>query len=97
MKLQKDSQLDVPSPLLEAIRAFPLAREVEHCGRKIKTSALDLYAVCPHCASRVKLRAFSGGYGIEDVFDAVFEWMNQPGASELVASRQKDIASDKDT
>jgi hypothetical protein len=33
------------------------------------------------------VRAFSGVEEIEDVFDAVFEWMNRPQAREAVERR----------
>jgi hypothetical protein len=89
-------RVDVPSHLVEAIRAFPREREVEHCGRKLVVSPFDFYAACPHCGCRIKLRSFSAGYEIEDVFDAVFEWMNQPGARDLARRRQEAIAADQE-
>jgi hypothetical protein len=96
MKLQTPPPVEIPSTLLEAIRCFPAAREVEHCGRKINVSPFDFYTTCPQCGCRMKLRAFSANHEIEDVFDAVFEWMNQPGAREVALQRQRAIAADSD-
>src|SRR5438552_1050292 len=94
MQLGTNSRIDMPTGLLEAIRCFPLAREVEHCGTRIAVSPFDFYAECPQCHARIKVRSFSGAPEIEDVFDAVFEWMNQPPAQELVRRRQEAIAED---
>lgn len=96
MAMQTPSQVDVPSDLIEVLRTFPHEREVEHCGAKIVSSPFDFYATCPHCGARIKLRAFSAGYEIEDIFDAVFEWMNQPGAAELARRRQQAIEADRE-
>jgi hypothetical protein len=96
MQLQTHPHVDVPSSLIDAIRSFPLEREVEHCGSKFVVSPFDIYATCPRCSSRLKLRSFSAVPEIEDVFDAVFEWMLQPGARELVNPRQQDIEADRE-
>lgn len=94
MKSQTHAQIDVPSDLVEAIRAFSQEREVEHCGRRWTVSPFDLYATCPQCGTRLKVRAFSGVAELEDVFDAVFEWMGQPGADALARRRQREIEAD---
>lgn len=96
MQLQTDPRADVPSSLMDAIRSFPRQREVEHCGNKWVVSPFDIYGVCPRCGSRIKLRSFSAILEIEDLFDAVFEWMLQPGAAELVRQRQREIEADRD-
>jgi hypothetical protein len=88
--------VDVPSGLIEAIRSFPSERTVEHCGKRWAVSPFDIYSDCPHCGARIKLRSFSGGTEIEDVFDAVFEWMNQPGVDALIRQRRDAIAGDAD-
>jgi predicted nucleic acid-binding Zn-ribbon protein len=96
MQMQTDPRIDVPSGLIDAIRSFPLHREVEHCGSKFAVSPFQIYASCPRCGNRIKLRSFSAIPEIEDVFDAVFEWMSQPGAAELAERRQHDIEADRD-
>ncbi len=77
----------LPDELIEAIHALPTRREVEHCGRRFEVAAFEMYATCPQCGQQVKLRGFSAIPEIEDVFDAVFSWMNQPGALEAVERR----------
>jgi hypothetical protein len=96
MNLKRFPDIEVSEELLDAIRTLPLKREVEHCGQRFVVSSLDMYAICPKCGSEVKVRSFSGTTELEDVFDAVFEWMNQPGAAELVRKRQEAIEKDKD-
>ncbi|HTU92090.1 MAG TPA: hypothetical protein VMF69_18545 [Gemmataceae bacterium] len=81
---------------LESIESFPLHREVRHCGETCHVSPFDIYARCPRCGARIKVRSFAGGVEVEDVFDAVFAWMNQPGAEELVRRRQQVLQQDPD-
>jgi hypothetical protein len=96
MNLKRYSDVEVSEELLDAIRSLPLKREVEHCGQRFLLSPFDIYATCPKCNTQLKTRSFSGAAEIEDVFDAVFEWMNQPGAAELARKRQEVIGKDKD-
>jgi hypothetical protein len=93
MDLKSQAALGITQDLLEAIRTFPAEREVEHCGVRFKTSPFEFYAECPRCGTRMKVRSFSGTGEIEDVFDAVFEWMNQPGA-EAAAGRRRAMLGD---
>ena len=88
--------VEVPSALVEAIRSFPCERIVEHCGKQWSVSPFDIYGDCPQCGARIKLRAFSASVELEDVFDAFFEWMNQPGVDELIRQRRDAIAKDAD-
>ncbi len=88
--------VDVTGALVEAIRSFPSERVVEHCGARWSVSPFDFYANCPRCGARLKLRSCSGCMEIEDVFDAVFEWMNQPGVEELVRQRRAVVEADSD-
>jgi hypothetical protein len=94
MELKDHPSIDISNDLIEAIRSLPRQREIEHCGARISVSPFDFYAECPRCGSRIKTRAFSAGAEVEDVFDAVFEWLNQPGAQELGRRRQEVIATD---
>ena len=89
------SGIEVPSALIEAIRALPAAHIVEHCGKAWTVSPFDIYAECPHCGVQIKLRSFSGCAEIEDVFDAVFEWMNRTRADDLVQRRRRAIRDDE--
>src|SRR5262245_3882090 len=94
MDLQDHKDIEVPWSLIESLKSFPVERQVQHCGASFAVSPFDIYAECPRCGTRLKVRAYSGVTEIEEVFDAVFEWMNQPGADELVRRRQQEIAAD---
>jgi hypothetical protein len=96
METPSTNHVTVPAELVEAIRTFPRERVMEHCGRRIVVSPFDFYASCPDCGTRIKLRAFSALDEIEDVFDAVFSWMQQPGAAELVKRRHESLEMDSD-
>src|SRR5437016_4816970 len=96
MTLKSSQAVNIPWSLVEEIKAFPVRREVEHCGTMFDVSPFAFYAECPHCGTRIKVRSNSGVTETEDVFDAVFEWMNQPGAAEAVRERQQVIAADSD-
>jgi hypothetical protein len=95
MDLKHDPAVDITEDLLDAIRRFAVRREVEHCGVRIEIDPFDFYAECPQCRTRMKVRSFSGHYEIEDVFDAVFEWMNVFVAEEVARRRQAAIAADE--
>ncbi len=94
MKTQTHTEL--PAEVIEAIRSFPVKREIEHCGQKVVVSPFDFYAKCPRCGGEIKLRGFSGTPEIEDVFDAVIEWMAQPGASQIVRLRMQAISEESE-
>jgi hypothetical protein len=96
MQLNRKPDLAIPPGLIEAIETFPLHREVTHCGNTFLVSPFDLYADCPHCGSHIKVRSFSAGTELEDVFDAVFQWMGQAGAADLVRRRQQVLEDDRD-
>ena len=96
MALKNQSTIEIPNGLLDAIRSFPVEREVEHCGVRIVISPFDIYADCPQCGSRIKVRSFSSHEEIEDIFDAVFEWLLDPKAQELSKHRQQVIEEDLD-
>lgn len=81
----------IPSKLLELLRGLPAAREVEHCGRVFEVSPIDIYATCPECRTRIKVRSFSDAVELEDVFDAVFEWMERTQADKIVERRRREI------
>jgi len=88
--------VNVSHDLIEAITSFPLAREVRHCGTIFRISPFDIYASCPACGTRLKVRSFAAVTELEDLFDAVMTWMLQPGAEALVRQRQAEIAADPD-
>lgn len=96
MELKRNIEVDILTELLESIETFPLHREVAHCGESFHVSPFDLYADCPHCGVRFKVRSFAAVLEVEDVFDAVFAWMNRPGAEELMRRRKQAIQRDND-
>jgi hypothetical protein len=57
-------------------------------------SPFDIYAKCPECQSKIKVRSFSATTEIENVFDAVFEWIDRPEALNLVSDRQRTLRAD---
>jgi len=81
----------ISQELIGAIRSFPLAREVQHCGKTFSISPFDVFAICPICQGKIKARSFSALPEVEDVFDAVFEWMLQNDALLLVKKRQEEV------
>ena len=80
--------------IVDAIESFPVQRTVSHCGRSFTVSPFAIYAACPSCGTRLKVRSFASAPELEDVFDAVFTWMNQPGAAAAVEARRKELAAD---
>jgi hypothetical protein len=88
------NELEINSALIDAIESFPLSRDVSHCGTVFTVPPLEIHATCPVCSSRIKVRSFSSGAEIEDVFDAVFAWLNKPGAQAVALQRQRQIADD---
>jgi hypothetical protein len=94
MKTHEVSNLPLSHELIEAIRNFPRVRTVEHCGSSFALSPFEIYAQCPHCSQRLKVRSFAAVTELEDLFDAVFEWMNDPQAAEFAAQRMRVIATD---
>lgn len=96
MKTDSQPRLDIPPGLVDAIKSFPIRRTVRHCGIAFPAAPFDIYANCPACGARIKVRSFSGTTEIEDVFDAVFEWMNDPAAQEAAAHRRQVIDAERD-
>jgi hypothetical protein len=91
-----DEDKFVPYELIKTIKSFPVQREIKHCDSTFTASPFDFYAICPECEVRMKVRSFSGVAELEDVFDAVFEWMAHPKAKEHFEKRQKEIIKDTD-
>jgi hypothetical protein len=95
------SELKAPPPpiasaLIDAIKALPHRREVNHCGTVFAVSPFDVYATCPHCGQRLKVRSFAAATELEDVFDAVFEWMLHGDGAESARRRLNELRADLD-
>ena len=95
MVLQIQPSVGIPPQVLDAIARCPTHREVTHCGAGLHVSPFDIYAICPRCGQQIKVRAFSGTTEIEDVFDAVLEWINRPKVAEYVHRRQAILAEER--
>ena len=94
------AELKAPPPpisaeLIDAIKALPHRREVNHCGTTFAVSPFDIYAACPRCGQRLKVRSFSAATELEDVFDAVFEWLQDGDGAELARRRQVAIRDEE--
>lgn len=87
--------VDVGPRLLTAIATLPVSRVVRHCASDVVVSPFDQYADCPACGRRVKARSYTAGAGLEDLFDAVFTWMQQPGAAQAARRRMRELAADE--
>lgn len=94
MSVARPPELDLSAAVVDAIESFPTVREVNHCGRTFAVPSLDIYAACPQCGSRLKVRAMSGATEVEDLFDAFATWLTAPGASQLIQARQRQIVED---
>ena len=94
MALNIPSTVGISGDLLKAIRTFPSQRRVKHCGIEFVAPAFDFHAECPECSARIKLRSFSAVPEIEDIFDAVFEWMNHPEVQALSKRRMLGLSED---
>jgi len=88
------TSIDVSPELLEALAAFPIARDVVHCDTSFQISPFEIYATCPVCRRRIKARSFSANPELEDLFDSVFEWLQKPGAPDLMRRRQAQLVDE---
>jgi hypothetical protein len=82
--------------IIEQIKHFQGVRLVGHCGNTFRVPSFDFNVRCPSCNSEIKVRSFSGINEIEDVFDAVFEWMLDPNNHEVAEQRMREIKEDLD-
>lgn len=94
MSTDVSESVEIPAELLDAIRSLPAERTVVHCGEEMQVSPLALYATCTHCGEILKLRGFTAHPEVEDVVDAVLEWMATPEGRAASASRMRDLTSD---
>ena len=77
---------------IEQIRTLPKTRPFTCCGRTTNVSILQIYGQCPECGQNVKMRRLgSVGSEIEDVIDAVLEWMGTGKDFEMAMRRKREI------
>ena len=87
-------EVHLPIGLVDLIKGTPVYRRVAHCNTSFEVPFFDIYADCPKCNARVKVRSLSACEDVEDVFDAVFQWSLKPGAAEVMKKRVQEIADD---
>jgi len=85
----------VPDEVVEAIRSLPAKRPVTHCGQLFDVPAFSIYATCPTCGEEIKVRSFGATAEIEDIFDAVFEWMANPATKTIAEDRLRTMKDDQ--
>ncbi len=79
---EMDAVYDAIEPLqyaIDMIEDYPVVRIVEFSchGTKLKVNPLDIYANCPKCSSRVKIRAFSSYPSeVQDLLVKAKEWLD---------------------
>jgi len=95
MSVDSAEQVEVPEELIAAIRALPARRAISHCGQEFEVPIFDIYAACPACGQEIKVRSFAAGAEIEDLFDAVFEWLANPEVQSIAAERTRQILEDQ--
>jgi len=82
--------------IIEEIRRLPHFRRIRcrACGEERRVHALQIYSICA-CGTQVKCRSFgASGSEIEDVIDAVLEWMGAGEELQAVLRRQAEIQAD---
>jgi transcription elongation factor Elf1 len=62
------------------------------CGRRSVVSILSIYADCPQCSTRLKLRGYGAiGDEVEDVVDAVLAWMGSGAMMDAAMKRKEEL------
>lgn len=89
-----NQRLEISPALTEAIRSFPTTAIAQHCGTTFEVSPFDIYATCSVCGIKFKFRSFAAQTEIQEVFEAVFEWLSVPEAEALFRQHQKQIIAD---
>ena len=84
----------VSEDLIKVIKSFPTSKEINHCNSTFPVSPFDFYGICPKCNAEIKLRSSSANYELEDVFDAVFEWLIRQESQKLFEKRLLEIKED---
>ena len=66
----------------------------EKCGHKQQVYTLTIQSSCDKCGLKVKHRGYAAiGSEIEDVVDAVLEWLGQGDELKLAMQRKNEIDS----
>lgn len=92
--------VDIIKSKLEHLDPFPEFNWLG-CGKSVRHHILDFYAVCPNCNLKTKVWILGvKGSEIQEVIEAVLEWMGAGKNFEAVLKRhsiiQKEIEKDKE-
>lgn len=82
--------------VIKDIENLPHYREYvcKQCGHQQQIYSLFIQANCEKCGTQVKLRGYASiGSEIEDVIDAVLEWLGKGKEFELALKRKQEIDS----
>jgi hypothetical protein len=63
--LRLNREVPISHLLIDAIKCFPVQREVTHCGNTFVVSPFDICAKCPSCGHAIKVRSFAAVTDIE--------------------------------
>ena len=82
------------SDIIQRIENLEHFRQVKcpACKEKQRFYILDIHGSCSTCGTKLKLRGLGSiGTEIEDVIDAVLEWMGEGKTLEVSLNRQRQI------
>lgn len=78
--------------IMEEIEALPRTKPFSCCGQTTEVCTLDIYAQCPVCKKKSKLRGYGPiGTEIQDMIDAVLKWLGSGKEFEMVMRRKREI------
>lgn len=88
MSSRRESLDDV----IDEIRKFPRTTSFTCCEKATEVSILQMYAPCPVCKTRTKLRGFGPiGTETQDLIDEVLAWMGTGHHLAAVLRRKSEI------
>lgn len=82
--------------VIQEIEGLPHYRtyQCRSCGNEQNTYTLTIHTTCQNCGTQYKLRGYGAiGCELEDVIDAVLEWIGQGNEFKLAMSRKMDLDS----
>ena len=79
--------------IIDEIKNLPAFSPIQcpKCGHEYEVSALLIQGECPNCNLYIKYRAFSAEKEIQDVIDAVLEWIGEGESFTAAMDRYKII------
>lgn len=80
--------------IIDEINRLPRFRKYtcHQCGHEQEVYTLEIYGICKSCGRKSKLRGFASmGTEIEDVIDAVLQWLGTDKEFEHAMKSKKEI------